>query len=30
LAIKVDGKEVNISYLGFEKEEEAVLLSYFQ
>ena len=29
LSINVDGKDVNLSYLGFEKEEEAVL-SYFQ
>jgi uncharacterized protein DUF6702 len=29
LSIKVDGKDVNISYLGFEKDEEAVF-SYFQ
>ena len=29
LSIKVDGKDVNFSYLGFEKEEEAVF-SYFQ
>jgi len=29
LSIKVDGKDVNLSYLGFEKDEEAVL-SYFQ
>jgi hypothetical protein len=29
LSIKVDGKDVNFSYLGFEKEDEAVF-SYFQ
>lgn len=29
LAIKVDGKDVNLSYLGFEKEDEAIF-SYFQ
>jgi len=29
LSIKVDGKGVNLSYLGFEKDEEAVF-SYFQ
>jgi hypothetical protein len=29
LSIKVDGKDVNLTYLGFEKDEEAVF-SYFQ
>jgi hypothetical protein len=29
LSIKIDGKEVNLSYLGFEKEDEAIF-SYFQ
>jgi len=29
LSIKVDGKDVNLSYLGFEKDDEAVF-SYFQ
>ena len=29
LSIKIDGKDVNLSYLGFEKDEEAVF-SYFQ
>ena len=29
LSIKVDGKEVNLSYIGFEKDDEAVF-SYFQ
>ncbi|HET9824376.1 MAG TPA: DUF6702 family protein [Chitinophagaceae bacterium] len=29
LSLKVDGKDVNLSYLGFEKDEEAIF-SYFQ